>query len=204
MRFAWLILMTIVCGCMSEEVQSGCDRMVEAGIRDYLDGLNFCATRDDCDVEYFGCPFGCYSLVNRYSDLGKARNGTETYHGLCPACRVKCPNPPDESDLECVDGKCQDMRYAPTTTIASGEPGIVRACTYTMTSRCSKCYCMEVGEVCDIVDWSEVGDLAEYVGKNVTYVGERANLKYNRMCPCQMKLTSIVEREEHDAAVVEV
>ncbi len=202
MRLAWLALLAFACGCLGGGVESGCDARTEAAARGAIERLNFCTTRDDCVIDSFGCPFGCVSLVNRYADLADARNRTETYHAACPECKYKCPAPPEEGDIQCVGGVCVDVRYAPTTTAAPGERGIVRDCEYTMGSNCKKCYCMEAAGGCDIVDWSLVGDLKEYVGRNVTYEAERANLKCTRMCPCRMSLTGIVAQEE-PAAVAE-
>jgi hypothetical protein len=73
--------------------------------------------------------------------------------------------------------------------------GIIRTCDYTMgESACGKCYCLETPESgCEIIDISAVGDLANYVGKSVTYKGTRDQsvIQSTKMCPHYIKLFSV-------------
>jgi hypothetical protein len=92
---------------------------------------------------------------------------------------------------------------APKATQASADnnpKGIIRTCDYTMgESACGKCYCLETPESgCEIIDISAVGDLANYVGKSVTYKGTRDQsvIQSTKMCPHYIKLFSVSLSEE--------
>ena len=79
--------------------------------------------------------------------------------------------------------------------VATPPSGIIRTCTYTMgESACGKCYCLETAEKgCEIIDISVVGDLAEFVGKKVSYNGTRnqSEIQSTKMCPHYLKLFKI-------------
>ncbi|MEM2121189.1 MAG: hypothetical protein QXU20_00835 [Candidatus Woesearchaeota archaeon] len=80
------------------------------------------------------------------------------------------------------------------------ETGIVRKCSFTMgEDTCGKCYCLETKEFgCEIIDFSEVGDLTNFVDMKVKYYGTRNQsiIKATRMCPKQIKLFKISLLEE--------
>ncbi len=73
--------------------------------------------------------------------------------------------------------------------------GVIRTCEYTMDEdTCGKCYCLETPEKgCEIIDISEVGDLAHAVDKTVSYEGTRDQdiIQSTKMCPHYIKLFKI-------------
>ena len=75
--------------------------------------------------------------------------------------------------------------------------GIIRACEYTMgEDTCGKCYCLETPEKgCEIIDISEVGDLANAVDKAVSYESTRDQniIQSSKMCPHNIKLYKIIK-----------
>ena len=70
--------------------------------------------------------------------------------------------------------------------------GVIRACEYSMgEDACGKCYCLETPEKgCEIIDISEVGDLADAVGETVSYEATRSQdiIQSSKMCPHYIKL----------------
>ncbi|MBU0979188.1 MAG: hypothetical protein KJ709_00145 [Nanoarchaeota archaeon] len=72
------------------------------------------------------------------------------------------------------------------------QAGTIRECEFTMgEDNCGKCFCLETDEKgCEIIDFSDVGDLSDAVGKQVTYNGTRDQdiIQSTRMCPKYVKL----------------
>ena len=51
-----------------------------------IQNANYCAKAEDCTIEYFGCPFGCETLLNRH-EASKVRNGSTNITNCAPtAC----------------------------------------------------------------------------------------------------------------------
>jgi len=74
--------------------------------------------------------------------------------------------------------------------------GKVQSCEWTMGSEiCGNCYQIRTPKGWEIVDYSKVGDLKQYVGKTVRYKGSRsqAGKVCSKMCPCNIVLYSIEE-----------
>ena len=86
-----------------------------------------------------------------------------------------------------------------SVTVISGcvqqQTGLIKTCEYTMgEDTCGKCYCLETPEKgCEIIDISEVGDLAYAVDKTVSYEGTRDQdiIQSTKMCPHYIKLFKI-------------
>jgi hypothetical protein len=83
----------------------------EGAVRAQLDAAAACSSDRDCTIVYgFGCPFGCWSLVNRGSDLAAINRSSEEYHASCGECRYKCMHPPFREEIRCVAGRCGEVR----------------------------------------------------------------------------------------------
>jgi len=82
---------------------------LEARINATVEAANYCDTNSDClIVENLGCPFGCYALVNKESDLSGARSAIVEYNGKCPTCFPSCTPSPKQEKIECKLGKCSE------------------------------------------------------------------------------------------------
>ncbi len=66
--------------------------------------------------------------------------------------------------------------------------GVIKTCKHDFAS-CGKCYCLKVKgqETCEIINYSIVGDLENYINKNIEY-GTTDNSPYTKMCPMYIKL----------------
>jgi hypothetical protein len=165
----------------------------ESWLKGRLEVGNQCDADSDCVVSTeFGCPFGCYRLLNKDANLNKFREDVQAYRVRCETCTYKCAPPPNGKDIRCVSGRCAEERHETTTTLPpAGATGMIRTCKYTMAPA-KTCYCLETRERgCEIADWSAVGDLAYAVNRTVEYEGMRENLHCTRMIPCNINLTSI-------------
>lgn len=73
--------------------------------------------------------------------------------------------------------------------------GVIRTCQYTLgEAECGKCYCVEDSiKSCEIIDISEVGDLASFVGKKVSYGGIRDSrlIGSDKNCPRTVKIMQL-------------
>lgn len=70
------------------------------------------------------------------------------------------------------------------------QTGVIKTCKYTLgEDTCGKCYCLETENGCEIIDISDVGDLAHAVNKTVNYDGTRDQniIQSTRMCPHTIK-----------------
>jgi hypothetical protein len=78
--------------------------------------------------------------------------------------------------------------------------GTIKECEYVMGEDvCGKCYCLETEKGCEIIEYSDIGDLGYAVNKIVKYEGSRENVGKicSKMCPCEIKLFSVDVIEEH-------
>lgn len=98
--FLAVLLFTVLIGsgCVSN-----CDSLKEE-INAKIGQANYCSVDADCVIEYFGCPFGCGSYVNKNADTASIREQIKSYSGACGTCEYDCfePVPP-----VCLNGKCQ-------------------------------------------------------------------------------------------------
>ena len=82
---------------------------LEARINATVEAANYCDSNSDClIVEDLGCPFGCFVLVNKESDLSGARSAIVEYKGKCPTCFPSCTPSPKQEKIECKQGKCAE------------------------------------------------------------------------------------------------
>jgi hypothetical protein len=96
-------------------VESGCydiDRSranSEQEILQLIDESRSCKVNEDCKVTGFGCPFDCFSAINKEKvPIIESRiidHGAKYSVGKCGrACMYDCPIAPDK--VKCIDNKC--------------------------------------------------------------------------------------------------
>ncbi|MDZ7799010.1 MAG: PsbP-related protein [Patescibacteria group bacterium] len=135
------------CGCLhkdSKECDKECDALVtrncicingsceeikekeyncqeqEQEILDLIDKENYCEVKEDCRIiSKIDCPFGCYWLVNKNSELllddlepTEIEKKIQEYHEICPICAPDCFVGISIEYVECINNKCQ---YIPNT-----------------------------------------------------------------------------------------
>lgn len=66
---------------------------------------NYCEKTEDCTAAYFGCPFGCETLVNR-NEVAKLTPRVQTFNAQCPACKYRCRAIDPKSLVTCQNKRC--------------------------------------------------------------------------------------------------
>ncbi len=104
-----LLAATIIFGNL---VFPNCDN-IEKQINELLKKANYCNADSDCKTSdvYLGCPFGCYNLVNKNSDLSGIKASGEVYGRICGNCVYRCQIKPTQEQIKCRNGKCIDNRF---------------------------------------------------------------------------------------------
>lgn len=89
------------------------EELLKEEIIDLLKKANYCKVDTDCLVlTEFWCPFGCYNLINKNTDLTEIREKIGKHYKFPGAgCKYKCPLPPKPEEVKCKNGKCIDTRY---------------------------------------------------------------------------------------------
>lgn len=86
--------------------QSDC-RLLQDSINEVIEKSNYCHSPDNCVVKTFGCPFDCYSLINKNSDIARIETMIKEYRdGRCPVCNYGCLALMGKDKPSCVSGKC--------------------------------------------------------------------------------------------------
>lgn len=84
---------------------------LESGINIMIDRSNYCNSSSDCVVLDVSCKLGCFSLVNKGSNMGQILNLSRQYIETdCGACTTLCTDPPNQTDIICISSKCVDKR----------------------------------------------------------------------------------------------
>lgn len=73
--------------------------------------------------------------------------------------------------------------------VACTPSGIVRDCEYAAQS-CGKCYCLQTKDRCLNIDYTEVGDLHQYLDKKINYIAAE-NVTQEEYCPYDIKILEI-------------
>ena len=76
--------------------------LLEKQIKEKIAKANYCEKDEDCIiVEEFGCPFGCYNLINK-KELEAIRSLVKKYDECIGGtrCLYKCPAPPESVGCE--------------------------------------------------------------------------------------------------------
>lgn len=126
--FALLITMMFFNGCMGQQqpqttpttissqeptttiTSLDCSRSEET-IKNLIDEANYCKEDSDCILSReFDCPFSCYNLINRNSDLSNIRKKIQEYYIDCIHCDYGCIPYPTKEQIKCIQGKCDDIR----------------------------------------------------------------------------------------------
>ena len=74
-----------------------------------INQANYCSTKEDCVEASFGCPFGCFTLVNKnFVQTALKQLVAEYQDSNCALskCLYRCPSSPDENSLSCQNYKC--------------------------------------------------------------------------------------------------
>jgi hypothetical protein len=78
---------------------------MKQGIQTKISQANHCESKEDCALEYFPCPFGCYHYINK-AESAQIRRNIEEYVRLSPMqCEYDCPKINPVNPI-CVDQKC--------------------------------------------------------------------------------------------------
>jgi hypothetical protein len=82
----------------------------------FLDEANYCEDDSDCSISTeFGCPFGCFNLVNKNADLTGIRMNANAYDDNCSKCIYECTLLPKLEDIRCEQNKCTLQVSAPSS-----------------------------------------------------------------------------------------
>ncbi len=87
---------------------SGCDKLQEK-IRQQIEAVNYCQTDEDCTIEFFDCPFGCGSYVNKRTNIAQIKEQVSSYHQRCGRCEYKC--------LRLLNPVCQNQKCVETQAL---------------------------------------------------------------------------------------
>jgi len=86
----------------------------EAKVNEALKTSSQCSVDSDCvvsDVLNLGCPFGCYSVVNKNAVLDQVFDAYDDYKkASCTQCTYKCMAKPTTEEIKCVNKQCVDTR----------------------------------------------------------------------------------------------
>ncbi|MEI8347259.1 MAG: hypothetical protein WCG27_07315 [Pseudomonadota bacterium] len=87
-----------------------CDSFTK-GIIHELEALNSCKEGKDCFITSFGCPYGCYNLLNKekMKDLLSIREKIDK-RKECGNCKYDCDVYPKPQEIKCLAGKCVHQR----------------------------------------------------------------------------------------------
>jgi len=77
-----------------------------------LEEANNCYGKEDCKVIHYGCPFGCYNLVNSAYNLKFVDEAVSKLNENGRYCMNYCGREtPNEDEIACIDHKCVNTRY---------------------------------------------------------------------------------------------
>lgn len=77
---------------------------LERQIVEKIDSMNYCDENEECVVKEFGCPFGCYSLVNKDANIEETEELLVKYNGMSSRCEYMCGALPEL--VLCFEGRC--------------------------------------------------------------------------------------------------
>jgi hypothetical protein len=101
-KYKWGKLSELECSLLAQEIEKEIEK------------ANYCEKDEDCIVvTYFGCPLGCYNLINKKEEI-KLKKKSEKYNKNCLICLYKCPLPPKEAI--CFNKKCVPKYKSQITT----------------------------------------------------------------------------------------
>ena len=88
---------------VQSEPLATCDAKIEA-FQNAIASANFCEANSDCSIARFGCPFGCYSAVNKAElpSLKRKADGLKN----CQSCIYMCPSIGTGGKAVCVFNQC--------------------------------------------------------------------------------------------------
>lgn len=91
---------TFETACVQLENQIG--MLIEKG--------NVCNIDQDCVINSFGCPFGCYSLTHEKA-AQKIKEGVAKFDTSCTSCDYRCASPPKTGEIKCINNRCTDTKF---------------------------------------------------------------------------------------------
>ena len=80
-----------------------CDARIEA-FQNAIASASYCETNSDCSIARFGCPFGCYSAVNK-AELPSLNQTADDLQD-CQSCIYMCPSIGAGGKVVCVFKQC--------------------------------------------------------------------------------------------------
>lgn len=81
-------------------------KLQETKIKEWITKANHCEVKEDCSIRSFGCPFGCYSLINKNENLSSIENLVTKYNSETQSCMYKCTRSPSEEEVQCEQNIC--------------------------------------------------------------------------------------------------
>ncbi len=79
-------------------------------IRWDIEKANYCNSTQECKVVSFGCPFGCWSFVNKDFDIKPIQDKVQEYHSRYGRCQFRCDR---LTSVVCKDSKCVEAVCEP-------------------------------------------------------------------------------------------
>lgn len=137
---------------------SGCDKL-EKKIHQQIEQLNYCQIDEDCTIEFFDCPFGCGSYLNKNANIASVKEQVNSYHNQCGRCEYGCMRP--------LNPVCQNQKCAETQALCESDKIYVDL---------SQCRCPEGTE--KFIETPEGGEEAVLICK--TKISCSDELKYNQ------------------------
>ena len=102
---ASLVLIVFIAGCaeVNENIKQ---EKLKTEINNKIEAANYCDVTSDCKIESFGCPFGCWNLVNKNANINEINSMVEEYNKVGEICIYDCLPQPKENEIKCVNNKC--------------------------------------------------------------------------------------------------
>jgi len=89
-----------------------------------LENKNYCTQDTDCKIERgLGCPFACFTLINKNENINILEKAALYYKTYCPDCMYKCQIHPTQEEVKCINSKCIDSRTQDRTGNESDKYG---------------------------------------------------------------------------------
>jgi hypothetical protein len=113
MRISLLLLICFYCAFAQAQDTPASEQcsISSKKIKALISQENHCTNDNECTVTGFGCPFGCFNLINKKflkeAEALFAQDQTNDCRQF--RCMYKCAPPPKETELICKEGQCTTL-----------------------------------------------------------------------------------------------